>query len=474
MRCATVIALLVLLMLPVGIAYADAPTTPELYEYINTGGDGNSSAIQGANETAQVYESDSESHTITSIRVSLQRVGSPRYVTLELQTATGSKLPSGVVLGTATIADTNIPVGSYSDIVFDLSSQALYSVGSTDYCIVVSAPYGNATNYVLWEMDTGGDGDADSEGSHTTDAGACWVSDSPTDYLFEVYGRKTLKLNDVKVVGGYHEDGDWLFLIDYENYYTPYYPEANPATWFNLQLLDSSNNTLAQTNLRKWGHRPGSIYLNAKSAAKLEWCGAYTVRMAGNFGTNPYVEYTLAETDWLADSDLDMLDDWVLSVAETIGKEEGTLLITFIAEHGAVLNDTGQAIFAIGIPGLATIRPELMECAFMSVAPDDKTFDLVEYDIGTGVGSEVKGILKSGGEIIGVANERTMGGLVVAGISIVLIAIGAIAGHIYVGVGLAYVGLIVGYVLGLIEPALFGVVTFAGVVVWVVAWWSSK
>lgn len=472
---AVVVLATVLAFVASGAVAHAADDPPELYEHINTGGDGNSPRIAVGNYTAQKFTSDDEAHSVTNIRLPLMRVGDPEYVTLELTTATSGNVSTGVVIADVTITTVLIPTDDYAWIDFDVSDSGASLDGNTSYVIVLSAPYGNLTNdYILWQSDVGGDGDDDTVGSHSTNAGVTWTLDTPTDYLFEIWGSGSLILYGANVFSDYIEDDDWIIVIEYENTYPPYYPSETVASYFFFQLLDLDGNITAETNVRMWEHRPGSIYLNADETSILEWGSAYTVRMIGNFGTEPYVDYVLTPPDWRG-QELTLLDDWVIALAHEIADEEDELLTEFVADSGEVLNSRGQTIFAIGIPYLGTVRPDLMEMAVLSPMPTDKpSFSVTETDIETELGTELTGVLDDGRTYIGVEDTETMGGIVVMGVCGAALAVSAVFGHLLVGVALSYVALIAATVVGAVDWVYLGIVTFAIAVVWVYIHFSNR
>ena len=68
------------------IEYTFGTTTPSnLYEHLNTGNDGDSLEIYGANWTAQQFTVGTTSHSVNTIKLLLKRVGSPSTVTVSIR-----------------------------------------------------------------------------------------------------------------------------------------------------------------------------------------------------------------------------------------------------------------------------------------------------------------------------------------------------------------------------------------------------
>jgi len=276
------------------------------------------------------------------------------------------------------------------------------------------------------------------------------------------------------VFATYVEDEDWLIVIEYECRYPPYYPNMNVLGFFAFELIDLTGNVTAWTNVRQWGYRPGSIYLSAEEASALEWGSAYTVRMHTPLGGGTYVDYVLTAADWIG-SELSLLDNWVLSLANVIAIEDSVDMTTYEAGLGELLNSRGQTIFVVGIPYLSTVRPDIMEMAIWWAMPDDNDdFDVTETDIETELGAEIKGVLDDGRVFLGVTDTKTMGGVVFMAIAAGILAVSAIAGYLAVGMGFCYICLIVATVVGFVGWAVLGVVTFALFVVWVFIQFSNK
>jgi len=446
---------------------------PTLCEYLNTGGDGDSSTIYSANWTAEQYTSDNMSHTITSIRVPLKRVGTtPGTVTLSITHANSDNVSTGADLSVAQL-NGNAMTTSY--VWYDFDIDDITQDGASKYSVVVKALSGNSTDYIMWQKDSGG-ALADAMGSHTSDSGITWVSDAPVDYLFEIWGESVLEVEGANVFSGYIEDGDWLFVLTYKNSYTPYYPNNDPETYFSIQLVDDTT-IKAQVGCPAWGYRPGSIYLSKSLADTLEWGNTdYKIRLYGDFATYPYTDYALTALDWKG-TELTFLDKWVISQANSVGDEEGLTLTTDTADRGEVLNAAGHTMFSIGIPELNVVRPDLFEMVIRQ--PERTEVDWThllqgEADWEVRLGPQISAMLVDAGDVVGVGG-RTAGGFMTFIAFFVLLMIGTVSGHIVVGLSLGYLALLTGAWVDVIDYTLLGVITFAmGAVVFVYKVWLTR
>lgn len=332
--------LIVLVIIGVTLSFA-IPTyaADELREYLNTGGDGDSQYIYSGNWTAQQFTSDNVSHKVSSVRLSLKRVGNPGTVTVSIKEADGAHKPTGADLSSGTI-DGDTFGTSYSFITVDLDEVSLE--GATEYTIVVRAIAGDVANYVLWQDDSGG-GLANAVGLSSNDGGVTWSSDSPADYLFEIWGDECLVINGAGVFSGYIEDDDLLITIDYLAEYPPYYPSDDSAEHFDVQLCSADNVTdvIASTPLIDWGYKPASIYLSADLAAGITFGDSYYIKLLNADSPSTVNEtYQLQSTDWYGD-DLTYLDRWCIRLAHNMESYYSLTFVTYVSGKGEVLNEQG-------------------------------------------------------------------------------------------------------------------------------------
>jgi hypothetical protein len=340
--------------------YVSTSGSPALYEYLNTGGDGDSDHIYGNNWASQYFTVGATSHTVTSIRVYIKRTLLPSTITISLKHATAG-VPTGADIVSATL-DGNAISTTYTwyEITFN---ETILEAGQT-YAIVIRAVAGDTDNDVQWKKDDGG-GLANSLAAWSTDGGITWAADGDNDdLLFEIWGNSCILVESAAVYKNYIKTGDMLFLVLYKNIYAPYYPASDPSLYFEIQLLAADGVTvLASTPCQQWEYMPASIYLNAQAASSLNDGEGYFLRIYGTFTGNPSAQYQLTTIDWLNDG-LFYLKQWIMAKAgametwytDYLGK---TITLTAIKNNVYVLNQDGGTAFAIGIPSLITVFPQL-------------------------------------------------------------------------------------------------------------------
>ena len=431
--------------------------SPVLYEYLNTGGDADGDDIYGNDWADQQFTTGAVSHTITSVRVNLKRVGSPGDVILSLYYADAAHKPTGNAIVSDTLdGDVFAEVSTWYE--FTLTETRLEA--DQEFAIVIRATTGNATDYVEWRWDAGG-GLADAVAGLSEDGGISWTVDvGGADYLFEVWGNPVAIVVGAQVFSGYVDTGDWLITLTYENYYIPYYPDETTAQYFYLQFLDGAV-IRAQGSCKAWDYKPGSIYLSKSLTDTLEW-GAddYTVRIYGDFGDNPYSDYLLTSTDWRG-TDLTLLDAWVLAQAKAIENKSDLTLRIIDSDKGEILNTAGKAMFALGIPNIKEIRPGLVDWAIRTSEYEENTYtDALQTatDWETNIGADMVAKLETGGAILGVSGQDFGAALLTIGILVVM-AFLASKGMIGIGMLVSYLILLFGAWVGLIGYVVLGVVT---------------
>jgi hypothetical protein len=429
---------------PVSISGADAT----LKEYLNTGGDANSSAIWGLDIVAQQFTSNSTAHTVTKIKVYLQRNagGSPGTVTLGLYNASAGT-PTGDYLAYGTINGNSLPT-SYVLATFTMNVEVALN-SATQYAIVVSAENGTGANYVNWWQDSGG-GLANAVASHSTNAGATWTSDTPADCLFEVWGNTVLAISSVKVFLNYIPENaasvggttyyDWLICAEVVNDYPPYAQnKSNPSQYFAVQLLDPTGTTIiASVPMVSFGDFPESIYLTGNSTTSLTVSGAYIFRVIGTFPLPPSVSYTIQSGDWqgnLVSNKYAHFNDWVIGTAQNMetyyGLSGSSALATLITGLGWSLTSSGGAYFTIAIPGIMDKDPNLFQYAKTKPQFEigtDATIYYSEIDFENKVGIQITNICTTFGTLFGLSG-KDFAGYVLSAIIAIIVVIGLFAGE---------------------------------------------
>jgi hypothetical protein len=417
------------------------------YEKLDTGQDADSSDIYGVNMTAMQFTSQSTAHTVTKIKVYLMRSGSPGTVTCELREAAAG-VPIGEALTYGVASGNSFSAAAYAWITFDLSDEYSLSA-STQYAIVISAVNGDAANYVLWGQDAGG-GLASAISSDSTDGGSTWVAAATADGLFEIWGNGVLSIESVMAFRGYIEANDLLFVAEIINNYPPYANTENAKDYFQMQLLGTDGVTvLAASPITAWGNKPQSVYLSANAATPITYGGGYYIRIIGTFASPPSVSQILISGNWK--DNLLYLDDWVIKTAYNIqtyyGYSGTSALVQYVTQSNEILTDAGGAIFANGIPGIATIRPNIFAVAkskpLAPTATANNVFDSTSYV--AMVGTPIATDLAVFGNVFGISGQNFAGW----GIGI-LIAVATIAGMILGGRAAIAVLVVVGLPLALI------------------------
>ena len=380
--------------------------SPSLFEFLNTGGDGDSNHICSANWTYTTFTTDDTAHTVTSVRLSLKRVGLPGDVTVSLKYANAAgDEPTGEDLCVEVLdGDSLSTTYNWYEVTFD-SVKSIEAV--TPYAIVVRALDGDyASNYVLWQKDTGG-GLADANNGSIPDGGITWAADT-SDQLFEVWGYTSLRVLNAKVFTGYLTTDDWLVTAEIENTYPPYYNDnADPSVYFYLQLVNSDNNNVeAATPCKQWGRQPLGIYLSPTDTSALTWSGNYTARLYYTEGGD-YQEYPLSDIDWRGNN-LTYLDQWIITTATSMGDYYGVTLVTTDQSktNKIVLNSVGGAYFALGIPTLEDVRPDIFSEIGGTSSSHTEDTPTHAYsstrDWRTNIGASMQGILESWGTVVGI------------------------------------------------------------------------
>jgi len=430
------------------------------YEYMNTGCSENSSAIYGNTWAYQQFTVGDISHTVTSINLYIKRVGDPGTCTVSLRHGAAGK-PTGNDLVSTTFDGDAIST-SYQMYSFAVSEISIES--ASQYAVVVRAVDGDSSNYIQWCIDSDG-GLADAVGGYSTNGGLSFADDSPSDFLFEIWGYSCIRIESARVFQSYKQSGDYLIVADTTNVYVPYYPNGDPQLQFQLQLIDDSSVIRGTTNFKMWERQPLAIYLNASSTSALSWGSLYTLRIQALFANDVKFDYSLSSDEWIA-GDLLYLDSYVKSLAsayETYYDE--TLLTSQVGGTDIVLNEAGSVIFMRGIPGLEEIRPNLFYGFFGIDEPEDAEHDIYTPHTASALGADIYARIQGFNEVIGDPSVENSVGWALTGLAL----FAAIA---CVGAGFGVVGIIVGaffaggagLIFGGVPIALVGAVGFAFVV----------
>lgn len=458
------------------ITPVSAIESPAKYEEYSTGVDVDF-PVYGANWYAQTFTIDPASHSVYSVRLLLYTEATPGTFTVSIKAVDGSGDPTGLDLASATIDGDTLSTstsGVWYEFVFDPEVSLTYD---DTYAIVVKAPAGTSNaDCVDWRADGSSAGYADGCLFASTDSGLNWSDDTDDDFYFEVWGYDLISVESAQVFTGYLEVDDLLFVMSYKNTYVPYYPNDDPARYFNVQLTSSDGATLyAQGVCRQWGYKPASLYLSADQATGLTAGSTYRLYVYGDVDGDPNDYYQLAASDWRG-SDRSCIDTYVITLAHSMADYYDTELTTFTGTN-EVLNDEGAIIFAIGIPALQTVRPDL----FMATAqipdyePEEWTDAFTNYTTWQDqVGPVVVAIFDNGGTMFGVDGNVFGAFLLILGYLAIAIGAGSARVDATVIIGIAFPFLALGAWLRLIDIVYIAVIGAVALFLFVYSFWWSR
>ena len=443
--------------------------SPAIYENYITGCDTASPFICSSNWTYQAFTAESPAHTVEYVRLYLSRVGNPSTVTCSIRHATDAvDEPTGLDLATATLNGDTFST-AYSWQQFEFDDPVSLEVGEA-YAIVLSVPYGDTSNYVLWCFDGGG-GLADAIAGNSTDGGSTWTADAGgADAMFEIWGYASLQVSDAEVFIDYLDPnggGDWLIVADTTNTYPPYYNDnADPSEWFYLQLFDMNTSKIeAAVPCRSWGRQPLGIYMSADEVTDLTWGGNFTIRLSSLDGS-VYQEYPLEAQDWRGDN-MYYLDQWMrLTGLDFESYYEETFVVADADQGGAlVLNEAGGVMFARGIPAITKVRPDMFsEVVFLTPHEEETWTHAYESgrDWSTHMGAELTVLVYDWVEVLGIeaADAQVLLGIVFVLVYMVLaIVVAGTALSGWAGIILAIPFLLAGSYMGIIDLTIIAVVS---------------
>ncbi len=162
---------------------------PTLYEYYNAGDDDYTIVHPGAAYYRGQTFTPAISHTITSAKLKLYKVGNPGNLTVEIRAVSDNSV---LCSGTYAVAGLGASPGAFVEITLGVGAAL---TASTVYRIVTYTASGDGSNYVGWRVD--GSSPTYAGGSHCYSSDAItWTDYTPVDNMFEEYGP------DLKTVGG--------------------------------------------------------------------------------------------------------------------------------------------------------------------------------------------------------------------------------------------------------------------------------
>jgi len=425
--------------------------SPAITTYFNTADD-NQTTIWGINTAAQTFTTSATTeYTVTSVRIKMLRVGYPGIVTVSVRHATAgaANSPTGTDLASGAI-NGNLLDTSAAWYEIPMTTETTLELNSP-YCIVVGAASGDSSNYINWRMANAG-GLANGNADTSANSGVTWTPQT-YDYMFELWGNQALEILSTKVFTGYKSTGDWLIIADTKNTYTPYYPNEDPQTLFQMQLINGST-IVASTTVKAWQRQPLSIFLNSTTAGTLTWGDSYKLRLS--LIPNPAImsEYPLQAVDWQA-GDLVYLDGFVRNLAGVYQTYYTTLTgttVTYLISgaNGLLLNQDGAVIFKRGIPELDSIRPDLFQTT-QQILPTPNTpitpqAGMTRISLAARVGPLVYTTLTNTGNTMGMTADQFLSFCLWACIIICALSCGAgfFIGGLIAGIGFVGIGLVLG------------------------------
>jgi len=157
-----------------------------LYENYITGDD-NNQAPRGAKWWAQTF-TPATAHTITSVKLLLERLGNPGTITVSIKATDINGHPTGDDLCVGTTDGNTLPTTPPEWREITLGAGAILSV-DVKYAIVVRDPTGDDANTAEWWDDSTSPSYTGGCLEYSLDSGASWTSYTGYDFLFEDWGE---------------------------------------------------------------------------------------------------------------------------------------------------------------------------------------------------------------------------------------------------------------------------------------------
>lgn len=468
---AILLALLAVALLPVG---ATAEPSENRWEFYSTGDDG-SQKIYGNVWAGQTFTVTPESHSITRVRLRVYREGTPGTVTVSIRETDAGNLPTGQDITSGTF-DGDVVTTATGGLWQTIDLTQIRLDYNEVYAIVVRAEAGDIANAIHIRVDGSSPTYADGNVVTSSTGGGSWGATTSEDAMFEVWGRGFLEVKQARAFSGYIEDDDLLFVLQYFNTYTPYYPINDPVYHFGIQLRTASGSTvLAQTPCRAWGNKPTGIYLSAEQASALTVGAAYRLYIYGDVSEEPNAYYTLTAADWRG-TDMTLLDSWVLGTARDIADYYNVDLTTYI-QTGEVLNEEGGVIFATGVPALVTQRPGIFEVTIWK--PEyERREGTTDFDDAAAwedqVGSTAADTMTGIGNIWGISGRNAGAFGLLAGFLILCLVIVGRGGDAFGAALLAIPVVLLGTELRLLDISHIAIVAAVGILLTVYRFWFAR
>jgi len=426
--------------------------------------------IYGTNWYAQTFV-PYEGFLLTSVRIKVSVTGDPGPITVSIREVTDLGVPRTLDLVSTTYDGIGTGVDWYQ---IDFPE---YFLSHKQYALVVRAVAGDAANYLEWRYDSTGTY-PDGCYASSVNSGMSWTLNTDYDFLFEVLGHTTMKIENAQVFRNYFVGGDWLIVFNYLNEYPPYQGVTVAADYFAFVLLVDGT-PITHTRMEQWGNMPGSIYIGDLLAATLEWGSTYQIRMIGLFDPYPSTTYTLIPADWKG-TNLNQLDSWVITTAKSIAAyyseiHQANIQLTVVEGLTEKLNEDGGAIFARGIPRLNKIRPHLFLFPDADIPYDEKEFTRDyerSFDYTAILGDDILEDAVSVGVMFGISGLETLRLAFFGSWMLIVVGAGAFIGAAAMAISIPF--LLIGVWVGIIPQTPIAVVAaILMLLVVFIIWWRS-
>ncbi|MBA7523824.1 hypothetical protein ES705_15958 [subsurface metagenome] len=156
------------------------PSELALFDQLYESGDDGDFSINGAFWEAQTFTT-LQAHNIEILEILCRRVLNPGNITIGIRATDGGGLPTGADLTFITF-DGNDLSAANAWITRYVAAQAL--LAATKYALVIRAPAGDASNYLIWRKDGTVPTYAGGSRCLSDNSGADWTEDVNTDFMF--------------------------------------------------------------------------------------------------------------------------------------------------------------------------------------------------------------------------------------------------------------------------------------------------
>lgn len=362
-------------------------TPQQLFAYTED----SSTNVYGTHWATQTFTTGSSGYTVDSIGLKIYRVDSCGVLTVSIRATAGGQ-PTGADLTSGTLAQTNMTTstdGEWEHV--DLTDYSLSA--STTYALVVKATSGDASNKVVWLLDSSSPSYSGGSLGTSTDSGSTWSMDTNKDCMFAVWSAQSSTdweysydagediyeeidgLDDSSVYrfraqaclseGVNIQSGDWLMFVTWNDISEPsdlsvsYVSSGTVSVSWIIGDGSYMTKVMYKEALYPSSHSDGNIaYFGSGSSTTLSgltsgvtyYFRAWSYSPASNWSTNydsDMITIPFSESDstnpvedidtpdnWLTESDPSNLEDAffytpIVNAADSLGMESGSLFLVF-------------------------------------------------------------------------------------------------------------------------------------------------